>query len=129
MALIDEIRAKCSAELIASREHGAIADLVSAGRTEVFFRPGGPGLVLKALGATGGAALLDALEAQSAHVSSLKWALEMLRKDTLDFGDVETRLMIDQLLPPEAAEALKAVAVRPAPVSVADVIAAMASEG
>jgi hypothetical protein len=33
--LLEEIQAKCSAELIASRDHGAIAATVNAGRTTV----------------------------------------------------------------------------------------------
>lgn len=125
MALLDEIQAKCSAELIASREHGAIAELVSVGRTQVVQRLGGIGLVLETLGPTDGAELLDTLETQSASVPALRWALVLLNRGELDFGSAATRGMIDQLLPPTVADILKAVAIRPHPASVADVIAAL----
>ncbi len=123
-----EIRAKCPKEMVDACEHGAMADLVSAGRTQVVPRVGGIGLVLDTLGPVDGAALLDGLEAQAASVPALRWALVLLNRGELDFGSASTRGMIDELLPPQAAAALKSVAVRPHPVSVADIIAAMAQE-
>ena len=123
-----EIRAQCPQEMVDACEHGAIAALVSAGRTQIVQRLGGIGLVLEALGPVDGAALLDGLEAQAPSVPALRWALVLLNRGELDFGSASTRGMIDQLLPPLAADALKSVAVRPHHVSVADVIAALAQE-
>lgn len=126
MALLDEIRAKCSPELIASKEHGAIAAVVSLNRTEVRQTLGGIGTVLETLGPINGAALLDTLEAMSASVPAVKWAFVLINRGELDFGSSATRTMIDQLVTdPAAATALKAVAMYDAPVSVTEVAKAM----
>lgn len=113
MTLLAEIQSKCSLELIASRDHAAIADVVNAGRSKIVQRLGGIGLVLETLGPEDGAALLDALEAQAASVPALKWAFVLLNRGELDFGSAATRGMIDILIPEPARAALKDVAVVP----------------
>ena len=125
MTLLEEIQAKCSPELIASKEHGAIAEAVSAGRTKVVEHLGGIGTVLAHLGPTEGAALLDGLESMAATNSAVKWAFVMINAGTLDFGSPATRAMITQLVPSPAKEALLAVAEVPAPVSAFDVMCAL----
>ena len=50
MTLLDEITAKCSPALIASRDFDAIALAVSAGRTKANTREIGNGTILEVLG-------------------------------------------------------------------------------
>jgi len=115
--LLEEINTKCSAELIASRDHDAIAAAVNVGRTKVSPRLGGIGLVLNTLGPTDGAALLDSLELLSATNSAVKWAFVLINRGELDFGAPATRAMIDMLLPAPVATLLKAVAEVPDPIT------------
>lgn len=117
MKLLDEIKAKCSPELIASRDVQAIVDAVNVGRTRVIKKLGGIGLVLETLGPTDGAVLLDALYAQVPTVSALKWAWKLLERGELDYGSSATRQMIDSLVPGSDKEALLAVAEVPDPVT------------
>ena len=125
MTLLAEIQAKCSPELIASRDHQAIADAVNEGRTKVSARLGGIGLVLETLGPTDGAALLDALQAQTATIPALKWAWYLIERGELDFGSTATRAMIETLVPSPAKEALLAVAVQPDPLTASRVANAL----
>ena len=125
MTLLDEINEKCSPELIASREHGAIAAAVSAGRVRISQRMGGIGTVLETLGPDAGAALLDDLEAQAASIPALKWAWVLINRGELDFGSPATRSMIDQLVPSPAKELLLAVAEVPNPITEFDVRCAL----
>lgn len=130
MSLLDEINTKVSPELIAAREHGAIAAQLSEGRTEVVQVLGGIGLIIEALGPEDGAQVLDALQANTATNSALKWGWYLIERGDLDFGSTTTRHMLDKLandgvLTQAQADALKAVAVRPATVSVQAVIDAM----
>jgi hypothetical protein len=115
--LLQEIQSKCSPELIASRDHQAIADAVNVGRTKIVSRLGGVGLVLETLGPVDGAALLDQLEALAATNSAVKWAFVLINRGELDFGSPATRAMIDALVAEPARSLLKAVAVQDDPVS------------
>lgn len=121
MSLLTELQAKCSPELLASRDDVAIAAAASVGRTKIVQKLGGIGLVLETLGPTGGAALLDDLEAQAASVPALKWAWVLINRGELDFGSAATRGMIEALVPSPAKEALLAVAQVDDPVSVNEV--------
>jgi len=111
MTLLEEIQANCSPELIASRDHQAIADAVNVGRTKIAPKLGGIGLVLETLGPTDGAALLDQLDALSATNSAVKWALVLINRGELDFGSPATREMIQLLVQSPAKELLLGVAV------------------
>lgn len=128
MALIDEIKAKCSPELLASRDDVAITAHVNQGRTKVATTLGGIGTVLEALGPTDGAALLDQLETMAATVPAVKWAFVLINRGELDFGSAATRGMIDQLIPEPARSALKAVAEVADPVTNDDVRRALWSD-
>ena len=121
MTLLEEIQSKCSAELIASNDHQAIADAVNMGRTKIVQKLGGIGLVMETLGPTDGAALLDQLDALSATNSAVKWAFVLINRGELDFGSPATRAMIDVLVTSPAKEALLAVAVVDAHVTAARV--------
>ena len=125
MTLLAEIQAKCSPELLASRDFDAIAAAVSAGRVKLTQKLGGIGTVLETLGPADGAALLDALEAQAASVPALKWAFILINRGELDFGSPATRAMIDTLELGPAGAALKAVAEVPDPVTAIRVATAM----
>lgn len=125
VTIAEEIQAKCSAELIASQNEAEIAAVLNLGRTAVVQKLGGIGLVLETLGPVDGAQLLDDLEQLKSINSPLKWAFLLLERGELDFGSVATRAMIDQLLPVEAAAALKAVAQVPAPVDLTELRRAM----
>lgn len=119
--MLKEIQSKCSAELIASRDHDAIAAVVNVGRTKVVQTLGGIGTVLETLGPISGAELLDNLEAMSSTNSAVKWAFVLINRGELDFGSPATRLMIDQLIPGAVGEALKAVAEQPDSVTEFDI--------
>jgi hypothetical protein len=123
--LKDEILAKCSQELIDSKEHGQIAAIVSVGRTKFVEKRGGIGTIMSTLGATAGAALLDTMESLSASNSAVKWGMRLVNAGELDFGDAQTRAMFDQLLPAEAATALKSLAEVSNTVTVQQVIDAL----
>lgn len=130
MTLLDEIKAKCSPELLASREHGAIAEAVSQGRTAVVSRLGGIGAVIETLGVVDGPAVLDALDSLRASNPAVRWGWVLLERSELDFGSQVTRQLIDSLaacgaMTAEQADKLKALAVVPAPVGVQEVVAAM----
>lgn len=130
MTLLDEIKAKCSPELLASREHGAIAAAISEGRTAVVPRLGGIGAVIETLGVVDGPAVLDALDSLRTSNPAVRWGWVLLERSELDFGSQVTRQLIDSLavggvMTAEQADKLKALAVVPAPVGVQEVVAAM----
>ena len=116
MSLLEEIQAKCTPGQIAAGDFHVIADLVSIGRIKAISKQAGIGTVLETLGPANGSAFLDSLEAMSATVPAVKWAMKLVDRGELDFGAASTRAMIDQLLPPDVAAALKAVAEVPDPV-------------
>ena len=60
-ALLAEIQGKCSPELLARRDHDAIALVVNAGRTKPNTREIGNGTILETLGLAAGNAFLDVI--------------------------------------------------------------------
>ena len=119
MALRDEIlsRPDCAAAL-AVRDCGALAAILSVGRTKLIERNVGYGTVMEALGADNGAAFLDGLTAVAATSSPVKWALKLLDRGELNIGAAATRGQLDALaaggvMPQAVAEALKNLAVVP----------------
>ena len=125
MTLLEEIQAKCSPELIASRDHGAIAAAVNVGRKKIVSRLGGIGAVMETLGPVDGAALLDSLEVTASTVPAVRWAFVLINRGELDFGSPATRAMIDQLVTSPAKELLLAVAEVPNPITEFDVRCAL----
>ncbi len=73
MTLLEEIQAKCSEELIASRDYQTIADTVNVDRTRPNTKEIGNGLVLEVLGLNVGNAFLDTINSTTAfrHVKPL----------------------------------------------------------
>lgn len=108
---------EASPELQALRDagdYGAIAAAINAmGLTKVGSVNGGIGTIMEAIGPETGGALLDQLQMIGKTNSAVKWALVLIERGDLNFGSAPTRAMIDQLCPPAAAAALKAVAESP----------------
>lgn len=61
MTLLEEIHLKCTQELINSKDHQAIADMVNIGRTKSSTTEIGNGTILEVLGLTLGTAVLDVI--------------------------------------------------------------------
>ncbi len=117
MTLHDEIlsRPDC-ADALALRDCGAMAALLSVGRTKVIDYSIGYGTVLEVLGAEAGSAFLDGLTALAASSSPVKWALKLLDRGELNIGAAATQQQLDALaaggvMPKAVADALKGLAV------------------
>lgn len=126
----------------------AIADILSVGRTQVVSRmtsarglaehlPGGPlaaETILLRLEGARDSMLASSDEQQRVLGSLLRRQLGFLAGDGLDFGSGALRGMLDQfgalgILTTQEVAGLKAIAVRPAPITHAQVGAALAQEG
>lgn len=120
MAMLDDIRA-LPAELLATRDTGAIAAALSAGRKRLVPTEVGNGLILETIGLDAGNALLDYLynEPQFRHLKPL------LEQGRLRLDSPMVRATIDAFVPalltPAQADALKALAEVPDPVDEMDV--------
>ena len=131
MTLRDEIlsRPDC-ADALAARDCGALAEILSAGRTKVIDYSIGYGTVLEVLGAEAGSAFLDGLTALAATSSPVKWALKLLDRGELNIGAAATRGQLDALaaggvMPQAVADALKGLAMGPDIVTAEQVADAM----
>lgn len=119
MTLRDEIlsRQDC-ADALAIRDCGALAEILSAGRTKLIERNVGYGTVLDTLGADVGSAFLDALTALATTSSPVKWALKLMERGELNIGAAATQAQLDALatagvMPVAVADVLKGLAVSP----------------
>ena len=126
MTLLEEIKTKCSAELLASQDADAIAEAVNVGRTRIAPRLGGIGAVMETLGAVDGPLVLDALDSLKATLPAVRWGWVLLERGELDFGSTVTRQLIDGLvmggvMTEAQGLAIKALAEQPDPVSEFDV--------
>lgn len=126
MTLLDEIKAKCPPDLLASQDADAIAAAVNVGRTRVAPRLGGIGAVMETLGAVDGPLVLDALDSLKATLPAVRWGWVLLERGELDFGSTVTRQMIDGLvmggvMTEAQGLAIKALAEQPDPVTEFDV--------
>ena len=109
-----------------ARKDATVAGSLSVGRT--LFVPTfiGIGAILATLGATAGAAVLDALTAISATNRPLYWAMQMLSQKQLDVSDPNVAVQMAALvsggaLTQEQATSILNLAAQPAPVSVSAV--------
>lgn len=125
MSLIDEIKAKCPQSLINDRAHGAIALLVSEGRTKPSTREIGNGTILETIGLQYGNAMLDVIYSAPdfRHVKPLLEQGRLIVGSPLVVATIQG--MVPGVMPQAVADRLLALAVEPAPVSVQDVIQAM----
>lgn len=125
MSLLQEILAKCSPELVTSKEHGQIAAVVSVGRTKPSGMEVGHGTVLEVLGLAAGNALLDALygSPEFRHVRPLLEQGRLVISSPLVMGTIQA--MVPAVITQADADKLLALAVVPAPVTTQEVITAM----
>lgn len=126
MTLLAEIQAKCTPELIAAKEHGEIARIVSIGRTKPSTREVGNGTILEVLGLTAGNAVLDAINT----IPDFRHVRPLIEQGRLVVGSplVAASLgafVAGNVITQADADKLLAIAVEPAPVSVGEVIKAM----
>ena len=105
-----EIRDAIVANGWQTKPAGEIAALLNEPKTVLVERMANLGTPMKYLGAEAGAQLLDTMTALAATNSAVKYGLELLRMGELDLSLDSTRAMLDALLPPEAATALKGLA-------------------
>ena len=126
MTLLDEITAKCSAELIASRDFDAIAAAVSIGRTKPSTREIGNGTILEVLGLEAGNALLDVIN----NVPDFRYVKPLVEQGRLTVGSPLVQSTVQALVPMGVltqlqADALCALGFDPHPVTAARVASAM----
>ena len=95
MTLLQEIQAKCSAELIASRDFDAIAAAVSIGRTKPSAREIGNGTILEVLGLTAGNALLDVVNT----VPDFRYVKPLVEQGRLTVGSALVQATVQSLVP------------------------------
>ena len=130
-----------------NRSDGIVAAVLSVGRTEVYNRmtssrgvaelyPSGPvaaEIVLMKLEGASAALLQSAVQADKVLGSLLKRQLGFLSGEGLDFGSAALRAMLDSFAPSiltlEEVAGLKAIATRPAPISVSEVSEALNQVG
>lgn len=126
MTLLQEIANKCSTELIASREHGEIARIVSIGRTKPSAREIGNGTILEVLGLSAGNALLDVIQAAPdfRHVKPLVEQGRLIVGSPL-VAMALAGIVAQGVISQADADKLLAISTEPDPVSVQQVIAAM----
>ena len=124
--LLDEIQAKCSPALIASKQHGEIAALVSMGRTRPSTREIGNGTILEVLGLAAGNAMLDAINGMPdfRHVKPLVEQGRLIIGSPLVAASLSA-FVAGNVITQADADKLLAIAVEPAPVSVGEVVKAM----
>ena len=126
MTLLEEIKTKCSPELLASQDADSIAAVVNVGRTRIVPRLGGIGAVMETLGSVDGPVVLDALDSLKATLPAVRWGWVLLERGELDFGATVTRQMIDGLvmggvMTEDQGLSIKALAEQPDPVTEFDV--------
>ena len=126
MSLLAEIQSKCPPELIAAKEHGQIAALVSAGRTRPSTKEIGNGTILETIGLQYGNAMLDVIysDQQFRHVKPLLEQGRLIVGSPLVVATIQG-MAANGVIPAAARDALLALTVEPAPVSVQEVIKAM----
>ena len=125
MTLLEEITTKCPPELLAAKEHGQIAALVSAGRTKPSGLQVGKGTILETIGLAAGNAFLDVIDTQPdfRHVRGLIAEGRLIISSSLVTATIQS--LVPAVLTQAQADALLALATVPAPVSVQEVITAM----
>ena len=125
MSLLDEITLKCSAELIASRDHQAIADAVNMGRTKPSAAEIGNGTILEKLGLTLGTQVLDVINSTPAY----KYVVPLLEQGRLLIGSTVAQAAVQAFVPAlltqEQADSLKALGIADDHVSAARVANAL----
>lgn len=117
MTLLDEIKAKCSIELLATRDVAAITAAINVGRTKSNIREIGNGTILETLGLEAGNALLDVINS----VPDFRHVKPLVEQGRLVIGAQLVQATVQKLVPSvltaAQADALCALGVEPDPVS------------
>ena len=118
MTLLEEIQAKCSQSMLASRDFEAIAVAVSAGRTKPNSKEIGNGTILEVLGLTTGNALLDVVNT----VPDFRYVKPLVEQGRLTVGSGLVQATVQSLVPigvltQAQADALCALGFDPDPVT------------
>lgn len=126
MTLRDEILAKCSLALIASRDEAAIAAVISVGRTRPSTREIGDGAILETLGVVAANAFLDVINTASDY----RYVKRLVQDGTLHIGKPLVQasvqaMVLDGVLTQVQADALCALGVEPDPVTAHEVAQAL----
>jgi hypothetical protein len=96
MTLLAEIQAKCTAEMLANRDDGAIAALVSVGRIKRIKTEVGVGTFLSEFNGLGGD-FLNTLESMGASNANIKWTMVLINAGRLDLGNAYLQTQMDAL--------------------------------
>ena len=117
MTLLEEIKAKCSPELLAARDVAAITAAVNLGRTKPNTREIGNGTILETLGLEGGNALLDVINS----VPDFRHVKPLVEQGRLVIGaslvQSTVRSLVPSVLTAAQADALCALGMEPDPVN------------
>ena len=118
MTLLEEIQAKCSQAMLASRDFEAIAAAVSIGRTKPNAKEIGNGTILEVLGLTSGNALLDVVNT----VPDFRYVKPLVEQGRLTVGSELVQATVQSLVPigvltQAQADALCALGFDPDPVT------------
>lgn len=122
MTLLEEIKAKCSPELLASGDHQAIADAVNVGRVKPAPTRIGEGKILEVLGLAAGNAFLDVID----NGPDFRHVKKIVARGDFDMSTPVSQAGVDAMVPvgvltQEHADLLKALGTAPDPISEFDV--------
>jgi hypothetical protein len=127
MTLLDEIKAKCSTELLASGDHQAIAEVVNVGRTRLRKTELGPGGIVAAIGDVDAAnAFLDIVTNRANDpASKFRHIASVINRGEFDMGEPMAQLNVQAMVPvvltQQQADKLKALGLTPDPINELDV--------
>lgn len=126
MTLLEEIQAKCTPEQIASKDHGLMAELVSAGRVQQNTREVGSGTIIETIGLAAGNAFLDVINsvADFRHVKTLVNEGRLIVSSALVSATIDG-FVAGSILTSEQGAALKALGSSPAPVTAQQIAQAL----
>lgn len=129
MSLLDEIKAKCPPDVLATRNDAAIAAAVSKSRTKPSTKEIGNGTILETIGLQYGNAMLDVIynDANFRHVKPLLEQGRLIVGSPLVVATIQG-MAADGVIPAAARDALLALTVEPDPVSDLDVRRALWSD-
>ena len=117
MALLDEIKAKCSLALLTSRDMTAIAAAVSVGRVKPNDLEIGNGTILETIGMTAGNSLLDVIN----NTAAFRYVKPLVNDGRLKVGSALVQATVQSLVPSvltqAQADALCALGKSPDPIS------------
>lgn len=121
MTLLEEIKAKCSPELLASRDHQAIADAVNVGRVKPQPTRIGEGKILEVLGLAAGNAFLDVVDG----APDFRHVKKIVARGDFDMSTAVSQAGVQAMVPTyltqASADLMMALGAAPDPISEFDV--------